>query len=57
MKKSTELKALEKLRSKLKWRTSFGDEIALKNMEKSHVQNAIVYLSKKTRGIRCLWSR
>jgi len=47
MKKATELKAIKKLRKNFSWETAHGDEILLKDMETTHLQNTIIYLCKK----------
>lgn len=47
MKKQTLDKAFASLRQQLRWTTASGDEIAVQDMEVQHLQNTIVYLSKK----------
>jgi hypothetical protein len=53
MKKKTELKANAKLnsiariRNKLVWTTALGDDVVVKDMRLSHLQNTIMYLAKK----------
>ena len=46
MKKSTELKAIKKLRKQILWNSGIG-EILVKDMSIEHVQNTVILLTKK----------
>jgi len=47
MKGTTYNSALKKIRKNLYWTTMSGDEILISDMDKSHLQNTIILLSKK----------
>lgn len=47
IKKSTLNSAFKKIRKSLHWTTAQGDETLISDMGKGHLQNTIIYLSKK----------